>query len=367
MIDTQNSHHRNKIPKYLYRTENAYGSGERDLRAIIEYEVFELGNTDIFDYILKHYDFEKYNLQSGFLNTLQTMREMSGDSDPESVESFERVADNIGKNTAKKAFIDSVMDLIRYVTGKSIRYGLWLAEKDAVIRFYNNMSKENIDTYRTSDVILSDLNEDGILFGYEEKPKPVSPYDEIAKLEILLDKKITDIENDIEEKEDTRLKYENKVCGKIDKTFNKYSGLVSAMEHINKALTETTPEKWKAFQTLKHTNTATKYSIRFDGRRPDDGSSIPIILTKDSNTDAHDVSALRFDFVKRTVTAMNDTEDIVTFRLTPENIFSVGYNTLSAKQTLDDKCKALTQIDDLLDSFVEQMPKFVEAFTKIEP
>ena len=367
MIDIQNSHRHNEIPKYLYRTENAYGSGERDLRAIIEYEVFELGNTDIFDYMLKHYDFEKYTLQSGFLNTLQTMREMNGDSDPESVESFERVADNVGKNTAKKEFVDSVMSLIRYVTGKSIRYGLWLAEKDAVIRFYNNMSKENIDTYRTSDVILSDLNEDGFLFGYEEKPKPVSPYDEIAKLEILLDKKITDIENDIEEKEDTRLKYENKVCGKIDKAFNKYSGLVSAMEHINKALTETTPEKWKAFQTLRHTNTAAKCSIRFDGQRPDDSSSIPIILTKENNTNAHDISALRFDFAKRTVTAMNDTEDIVTFRLTPENIFSVNYNTLSAKQTLDDKCKALTQIDDLLDSFVEQMPKFVEAFTKIEP
>ncbi len=367
MIDTQNSHHRNKIPKYLYRTENAYGSGERDLRAIVEYEVFELGNTDIFDYILKHYDFEKYNLQSGFLNTLQTMREMNGDSDPESVESFERVTNDIGKNTAKKVFIDSVMDLIRYITGKNIQYGLWLAEKDAVIRFYNNMSKENIDTYRTSDVILSDLNEDGFLFGYEEKPKPVSPYDEIAKLEILLDKKITDIENDIEEKEDTRLKYENKVCGKIDKAFNKYGGLVSAMEHINKALTETTPEKWKAFQTLKHTNTAAKCSVRFDGRRPDDSSSIPIILTKENSTNPYDISALRFDFIKRTVTAINDIEHIVTFRLTPENIFSVEYNTLSTKQTLDNKCKALTQIDDLLDSFVEQMPKFVEAFTKIEP
>ena len=367
MIDTQNGHHRNRTPKYLYRTENAYGSGERNLRAIIEYEVFELGNTDIFDYMLKHYDFEKYTLKSAFLNTLQTMREMNGDSDPESVESFERVANDIGKNTAKKAFMDSVMDLIKYVTGKNIRYGLWLAEKDAVIRFYNNMSKENIDTYRTSDVILSDLNEDGILFGYEEKPKPVSPYDEIAKLEILLDKKTTDIENDIEEKEDTRLKYENKVCGKIDKAFNKYSGLVNTMEHINKILTETTPEKWKAFQTLKHTNTATECSVRFDGQRPDDSSSIPIILTKENNTDAHDVSALRFDFVKRTVTAMNDTENIVTFRLMPENIFSVNYNTLSAKQTLDDKCKALTQIDDLLDSFVRQMPKFVEAFTKTKP
>ena len=139
------------------------------------------------------------------------------------------------------------------------------------------------------------------------------------------------------------------------------------MEHINETLMETTPEKWKAFQTLKHTNTAAKYSIRFDGRRPDDISSIPIILTKENNTDTHNVSALRFDFAKRTVTAMDDTEHIVTFRLTPENIFSVGYNTLPAKQTLDDKCKALTQIDDLLDSFVEQMPKFVEAFTKIEP
>ena len=72
-----------------------------------------------------------------------------------------------------KYMLNEIIYCIEEETGVKVNYALWLAEKDAVIKYYEG-DERDIYGYDTSNaVILSDLGEDGILFGYEEEPKPV--------------------------------------------------------------------------------------------------------------------------------------------------------------------------------------------------
>ena len=41
--------------KIMYRSEDSYGSGVRDVLDVMVYEIYELGNIDILDYICDHY------------------------------------------------------------------------------------------------------------------------------------------------------------------------------------------------------------------------------------------------------------------------------------------------------------------------
>ena len=55
--------------------------------------------------------------------------------------------------------------------GQDIQYALWLADKACVQNSYNGRNSD-IECYETSNVILSDLEQRGILFGYEFEPFP---------------------------------------------------------------------------------------------------------------------------------------------------------------------------------------------------
>ena len=71
-----------------------------------------------------------------------------------------------------KYIAEEIVKEICEETDKHLRYGLWLAPKKSVIDFYDG-TEENINAYPISDVILSDLGDDGKLFAYEYFPYSV--------------------------------------------------------------------------------------------------------------------------------------------------------------------------------------------------
>ena len=68
-------------------------------------------------------------------------------------------------------FLEKVRLDISAQAGRDIQYALWLADKACVQRFYGGTDSD-IESYETSDVILSDLGRGGTLFGYELEPLP---------------------------------------------------------------------------------------------------------------------------------------------------------------------------------------------------
>ncbi len=138
-------------PATLFRTENYSGSGQRDLEKIIAFEMEELGNTDIPEYILTH-----YNLPDNIKKDLKlTLKSKDNGEYP-----------FVSDRKSFKKLIHDTLDTIAEQIGFQPRLGLWLANKDAVQTLYGG-TEEDIQEYPTSPCILSDLGEDGILFGYE--------------------------------------------------------------------------------------------------------------------------------------------------------------------------------------------------------
>ena len=144
------------MEKVLYRNESCYGSGVRDVIDIIHHEYHALGNTDIFEYCLNN-----YNLSEGLKENLR-----------QDISWFESEFQRCGEYPS--SLNDDIENLIRELsalTGKEIRYALWLAPENTVRELYDG-TDGNIDAYETSEIILSDLGPDGILFAYQDNPNP---------------------------------------------------------------------------------------------------------------------------------------------------------------------------------------------------
>ena len=133
----------------LYRAEDTYGSGIRDIYEVIFYELVELGNTDILEYCLEHY-------------LLDTIIE----------DSVEDLIDNYTEYDEEyiNDIIYAMIHEIEKKTNTQLKYCLWLASKEAVEDLY---AGENINKYYTSNIILSDLDYDGTLYAYKDEPEPV--------------------------------------------------------------------------------------------------------------------------------------------------------------------------------------------------
>lgn len=143
------------VPDVLYRTESYSGSLVRNLRDIIEYEMSELRNTDIPRYVLGHYDLPE-KLRKEIEDTLSL--EETGE--------YPFLRDRY----SLRELVKSMIGAVSRQTGMKLRYGLWLAGKDAVKRLYLNDG--DVTAYRTSAAVFSDLGDDGILFAYPELPLP---------------------------------------------------------------------------------------------------------------------------------------------------------------------------------------------------
>lgn len=145
----------------LYRNDTCYGAGVISLFDIIYYELTELGNQDIIDYCLCHYNLSE--------STKDILRRIEG-----------MVCCYFENNTAEwpayevlfiKNGITLLLEEISLEAGFCVKYGIWLADKETIIECYDG-NDDNISEYEVSSVLLSDLV-DGKLFGYENPPQPI--------------------------------------------------------------------------------------------------------------------------------------------------------------------------------------------------
>ncbi len=159
----------------LYRTELFAGSGVRDAAEVLAFEAFELGNSDVCYALLCLLEY----------HNLAEECEIIG----EELQDQGFISDWTFDNA--KSFFSKVLDAIKDVTGKRIRYALWLADKPNAYRYLlgaeraSAMSEhvseqdvpencEGIDAYdETGGLILVDLGADGALYGFEELPEPI--------------------------------------------------------------------------------------------------------------------------------------------------------------------------------------------------
>ena len=136
----------------MYRSEDSYGSGVRDVLDIMTFEIYELKNIDIPDYILNNY-LQNTNIQG-------TVEKLVDDVEAFSEEEVYKICKLIIKE-------------INIQTDHDLKYALWLADKSVVLDMYAYDSL-NVDAYETSDIILSNLGADGILFAYDYEPEPIN-------------------------------------------------------------------------------------------------------------------------------------------------------------------------------------------------
>lgn len=144
------------MPKrILYRTESAYGSLVRDAVSVLTHEICELGNTDALEYCLQHHNLRKMHFD-------RTVRAL--------IKSIDE-GDCPGEDEVRLV----VQDLLKHIescTGISVNYALWLANRESVKTFYGG-KESDIDAYECGPVILSDLDDEGILYGYTTLPQKI--------------------------------------------------------------------------------------------------------------------------------------------------------------------------------------------------
>ena len=135
-----------------YRNESYSGSGIRNAVDVIVHEIYELRNTDIIDYCLSHFSLQKMH----FNLTFKVLKDTIEDNDAVEESDIRILIEDLLKN-------------IESETGISVNYALWLATKESVKENYDG-EESTIDAYEIGPVILSDLGEDGVLYGYQTKP-----------------------------------------------------------------------------------------------------------------------------------------------------------------------------------------------------
>lgn len=154
-----------------YRTETFSGEGFRDAAEVMAFETFELGNTDIPEYLCSH--------------------QLKGSSLAPALESITKELDDNGfvddmSWDEKVNFFREVLGDLSKVTGVNITHALWLADPNTVLNFYGkDLTPDSyIDAYEPGPVILTDLGHDGALYGYDHDPYPAReiPFHEFTQL-----------------------------------------------------------------------------------------------------------------------------------------------------------------------------------------
>lgn len=147
----------------LYRNDSAFGEGIRDALPVVRYEMCQLGNADIPQYILENYPLQEED--KTFIRNYLT-----------------RQAESFDEERALTA-ADRILFSLEKTIGKKINFVLWLASKEAVKELYGG-DDSNINAYDVDNaVILSDLGYDGKLFGFEKKlQRKKTPYHMLSKI-----------------------------------------------------------------------------------------------------------------------------------------------------------------------------------------
>lgn len=151
---------KDEYSKQIYRTEQFSGSGVRDLKELLTFEIYELGNADFLSYAFEHFE-----LDEPLKERIVTM-----------IEYLEGIHMDISGKFHDEAnqVVDLILDQIRKYTGINIRYGLWLTSVDAIKSIYSFSISDSMEVYRYEPgLIISDVGFDGKLYAYEELPKPL--------------------------------------------------------------------------------------------------------------------------------------------------------------------------------------------------
>ena len=136
------------MDEFKYRSEDCYGSGVREIKAVIAYETSELGNSDIWEYCLEHYQLSSRTreLAADILSTLDDggcLYELLDDA------------------------IDSLILDLTSSFGFEPRFCLWLSDYDSVSYYYGKPTTK----CQPSSAILSDLEDEGTLYAYFNEPE----------------------------------------------------------------------------------------------------------------------------------------------------------------------------------------------------
>ena len=146
----------------MYRNDDCYNSRERNIVEVIYFEIFELNNTDILEYVSKHYLDQPLRSECENIINADNYSNLSYFNDDEEA----------GRN-----FVKAIVASISAKTRRNLSHALWLAKKDAVINLYHNGPEAQgitIASYHTSSIVLSNLGYDGILFAYDDIPKMIN-------------------------------------------------------------------------------------------------------------------------------------------------------------------------------------------------
>jgi hypothetical protein len=167
------------MSKLGYRTEKLFGEGYRNIVEVIAHEVFELRNADILSMLSEKVlaGTEEGKKCATLIEELDTDAPVPADTDDVLFTLIEKGYDDV---TVTYDFVGSLVDKINEVTGKKLKYVLWLCETADDVKAYSEKSPmedkvedEDIDCYFVSDVILSDLGDGSRLYAYEEEPHPL--------------------------------------------------------------------------------------------------------------------------------------------------------------------------------------------------
>lgn len=154
----------------LWRNEE-YSDGVRNAVKVITFEMYELGNIDIPDTVYSRYiQPNEASLVSNFSTPINQIKVLIEDEDRDT-----SLDDQYTMETKPEfeALAKDIISIVQAVTGYSIKYVLWLATKESVKKYYKG-DCFNMSEYETSPIILSDLGNEGFLFGYEKNPKELN-------------------------------------------------------------------------------------------------------------------------------------------------------------------------------------------------
>jgi hypothetical protein len=140
-----------------YRTEMS-DSSERDAVSVMLFEITELHNTDILEYVRDNYN-------------LPNILKRNIDEYIENIDEIEEGDENVAY------MLKEILGCIEDETTITVNYALWLADKDSVIDNYEGSEREIYGYKIDNAIVLSDLGWDGTLYGFEDEPEPVEIYD----------------------------------------------------------------------------------------------------------------------------------------------------------------------------------------------
>lgn len=157
-----------------FRNEKYSGSMVRDAASVIAYEMYKSGNIDIPD-ILGKTIFKNTAVAKAYTNEL--IKEIESNNATSSASCNWEVS-------LERA--NALLQLVKAHTDKDIKYALWLADIEPVM--YGIYAKElqageYVDAYKVGSVVLSDMGENGTLYGYVEEPVAFSHLTKISKKE----------------------------------------------------------------------------------------------------------------------------------------------------------------------------------------